>query len=110
MLLSEGVEGNIGHFPRVCSVAFSRASLTFQRGVHLPPLWECVQRAQGSWAGAPLGWRSLVCFCVGHKLAYYPPGSSVHGDSPGKNTGVGCHALLQGIFPTQGLTRVSCVS
>ena len=24
-------------------------------------------------------------------------------DSPGKNTGVGCHAHLQGIFPTQGL-------
>ena len=31
------------------------------------------------------------------------PGSSVHGNSAGKNTGVGCHALLQGIFPTQGL-------
>ena len=31
-----------------------------------------------------------------------PRGSSVHGDSPGKNIGVGCHALLQGIFPTQG--------
>jgi len=30
-----------------------------------------------------------------------PPGSSVHGDSPDKNTGVGCHDLLQGIFPTQ---------
>ena len=30
------------------------------------------------------------------------PDSSVHGDSPGKSTGVGCHALLQGIFPTQG--------
>ena len=29
-------------------------------------------------------------------------GSSVHGDSPGKNTGVGSHTLLQGIFPTQG--------
>ena len=25
-----------------------------------------------------------------------------HGDSPGKKTGVGCHALFQGIFPTQG--------
>ena len=25
-------------------------------------------------------------------------------DSPGKNTGVGCHALLQRIFLTQGLT------
>ena len=24
-------------------------------------------------------------------------------NSPGKNTGVGCHSLLQGIFPTQGL-------
>ena len=23
-------------------------------------------------------------------------------DSPGKNTGMGCHALLRGIFPTQG--------
>ena len=32
-----------------------------------------------------------------------PPGSSVQGDSPGKYTGVGCHALLQEIFPTQGL-------
>ena len=31
-----------------------------------------------------------------------PPDSSVHGDSPSKNTGVDCHALLQGIFPTQG--------
>ena len=33
-----------------------------------------------------------------------PPGSSVHGspwDSLGKNTRVDCHALLQGIFPTQ---------
>ena len=30
------------------------------------------------------------------------PGSSVHGDFPGKKTGVGCHALLLGIFPTQG--------
>ena len=29
-------------------------------------------------------------------------GSSVHGiDSPGKNTGMGCHPLLQEIFTTQ---------
>ena len=41
-----------------------------------------------------------------------PLGSSVHGDSPGKNTGVGCYALLQRIFPTQGLklhVYVSCI-
>ena len=31
-------------------------------------------------------------------------------DSPGKNTGVGCHALLQGIFPTQGWNpRLLCL-
>ena len=30
------------------------------------------------------------------------PGSSVHGDSPGRNTGVGCHFLLQRIFLNQG--------
>ena len=34
------------------------------------------------------------------------PGSSFHGDSPGKNTGVGCHTLLQRIFSTQGLNPV----
>ena len=32
-----------------------------------------------------------------------PPGSSLHGDSPGRNTEVGSHSLLQGIFPTQRL-------
>ena len=36
-------------------------------------------------------------------MDYSPPGSSVHGDSPGKNTRVGCHFLLQGTFLTQGL-------
>ena len=30
------------------------------------------------------------------------PGSSAHVDSPGKKAGVGCYALLQGIFLTQG--------
>ena len=31
-----------------------------------------------------------------------PPGSSVHEIFPGKDTGVGCHFPLQGIFPAQG--------
>ena len=30
-----------------------------------------------------------------------PPGSSAQGIFPSKNTGVGCHFLLQGTFPTQ---------
>ena len=33
---------------------------------------------------------------------YIRLGSSVLGDSPGQNTRVGCYALFQGIFPTQG--------
>ena len=36
-------------------------------------------------------------------MDWSPPCSSVHGNSPGKNSGVCCHALVQGIFPTQGL-------
>ena len=38
-----------------------------------------------------------------------PPVSSVHGDSPGKNTGMGCHFLLQGISSTQGSNPASPV-
>ena len=38
------------------------------------------------------------------------PGSSLHGDSPGKNTGVGCNALLQGIFHPRDRTQVSCIA
>ena len=42
------------------------------------------------------------CLTLCNPMDCRPPGSSVHRDSPDKNTGVGCHALLQGIFPTQG--------
>ena len=49
----------------------------------------------------------LSCFCHVQLCATNPmgcssPDSSVHGDSPGKNTGVGCHALFRGMFLTQG--------
>ena len=39
-----------------------------------------------------------------------PQGFSVHEDSPGKNTGEGCHGLLQGIFPPLGLNPVFCIA
>ena len=38
------------------------------------------------------------------------PGTSIHEISPGKNTGVGCHFLLQGIFPNRNQNYISCVS
>ena len=42
------------------------------------------------------------CLAVSESMDCSPPGSSVHGNSSGQNTGVGGHALLQGICPTQG--------
>ena len=44
-----------------------------------------------------------LCLTLCDPMDCSPPGSFVHGDSPGKNTGVGCHALLQGIFPTSSI-------
>ena len=39
-----------------------------------------------------------------------PPGSSVHEILQTRITRVCCHALLQGIFPTQGLNPYLCMS
>ena len=56
------------------------------------------------------GWIELFLLCLQilhHVWLFANPldcslsGSSVHGDSTCKNTGVGRHALLLGIFPTQ---------
>ena len=58
------------------------------------------------------GWQHIGCCAVLFLVAQScltlcnpkdcsPPGSSVLENSPGKNTGVGCHALLQGIFRTE---------
>ena len=44
---------------------------------------------------------SQSCLTLCDPMDCSPPGSSIHGDSPDKNTGVGCHGLLQGTFPIQ---------
>ena len=57
-----------------------------------------------------------VCVCVSHSVmsdslwphGLWPARLLCPWDSPGKNTGVGCHALLQGIFPTQGSNLGLC--
>ena len=41
------------------------------------------------------------CLTLCSSMDCSPPGSSVHRDSPGENTGMGYLALLQAIFPTQ---------
>ena len=58
---------------------------------------------RGAWSTAVHGvaksWTRLKWF----SMDCSSPGSSVRGDSPGENTEVCCHALLQGTFPTQRL-------
>ena len=42
------------------------------------------------------------CLTLCNPMDCSPPGFSVYEIFPGKNTGVGSHFLLQGIFPNQG--------
>ena len=50
------------------------------------------------------------CLTLCDPMDCYPPGSSVHGDSPGKNTAVGCHALLRGSPRPRDQTQVSRIA
>ena len=52
--------------------------------MYMPSLFSCVRLTVTLWTVA----RQALC----------------PWDSPGKNTGVDCHALFQGIFPTQELS------
>ena len=51
--------------------------------------------------GLGSSWACSVYHCV--------PGSLCPRNSPGKNIGVGCHFLLQAIFPTQGSYVYLCI-
>ena len=54
------------------------------------------------WACAVLCLVTQFCLTLSDPMDCSLPGSSVHRDSPGKDSGVGCPALLQRIFLTQG--------
>ena len=82
-------------------------TLVFKQGnFEIPDLfrWGSTYAPQGDLLG-----ECLLCVCVLSRLCNRtrcsPPGSSRQGEAwnfPSKNTAVGCHLLLQGIFPTQG--------
>ena len=50
------------------------------------------------------------CLTLCDTMGCSSPGKSVHGESAGENTGVGCHAHLQGIFLTQRSNLPLCAS
>ena len=81
------------HFIPVMSFFFSnRKSIT----IHAIALsWET------EWDYACVLTQSCLTLCD-HKDCS-PPRLLCPGDFPGKNSGMGCHFLLQRIFPTQGL-------
>ena len=64
-------------------------------------IWELTESPSDMLCCAQL--LSRVRISVTPWAVHSPPGSSIHGDSPGKNIGVSCHELLQGIVPIQGL-------
>ena len=53
------------------------------------------------------GGRLPRCVTVCDPMDCSPPGSSAHGALSGKNTGVGCHFLLQGNLPDPGIKPTS---
>ena len=77
--------------PQVCSICVSVAALQIDSSgpSFQIPLNQCLVT------------QSHLTLC--NTMHCSPPGPLVHGDSPGQNTGVVCHALLQGVFPTEGL-------
>ena len=57
-----------------------------------------------------LGFGAKLCLTVCDPMKCSPPGSSVHGDSPGKNIGVGCHPSLRGSSQPRDRTQVSHIA
>ena len=69
----------------------------------MPKLGLWVWRPPGSaWRDCTCAQSLHLCLTLCNPVDCSPPGSSVHGDSPGENAGEGCHALLQVVFLSQG--------
>ena len=68
--------------------------------------------AKASFISQVFEWMKVAQSCptLCNPMGYSPPGFFVCGDSPGKNIGVGCRFLLQGIFPNQDRTHVSHIA
>ena len=80
--------------PWLCSMTLDKSQ---------PPLCSLTSNISSNTACFLLCLVAHLCPTLFDTMDCSPPGSSIHGDFPGKDTGVGCHAFPQGIFPTQGL-------
>ena len=87
LVMVNNVAINIGMYVSVCSSLCFQFFCIYYLGVKFLDHMVCLVSKS-----CPTLWWPMDCSL---------PGSSVH-DFPGKNTGVSCHFLLQGIFQTQG--------
>ena len=55
-------------------------------------------------------WSCQSCLTLCDPLDCSRPGPCVHGDSPGKDTGMACHALFKGSGPPRDRTHASYIS
>ena len=93
-LLSRKIDENVKKFKKIILEKVTFLELLYSFFIVLELAWNCMQACSVttvmSYSSRPYGLQSfrLLCPC----------------DSLGKNTGMGCHAFLQRIFPTQGST------
>ena len=67
-----------------------------------------ISNLEQEWSDTAAGAKSLQsCLTLCYPMDCSPPGFSVHGDSPGRNTGVSRHALLQGTSQPRDRTQAS---
>ena len=91
-MLTKGLACTVWCFPDPCLFSWSTSY------VEGPPL--LVLKSKMTYV--MLGLVARLCSTLCDPIDCSLPGSSVHGDSLGKNTVVAGHAFLQGIFPSKG--------
>ena len=97
-----------GHIARN-SVSWKRSQRLFiaNLAVRYHTIWSLVQNHG---CMCPCLVMSAPCLSPCDSMVYSLPGSSVQGIFQARNTGGGCHYLLQSIFPTRDQSPHSCVS
>ena len=123
----EGITNSRQKMPRLTSLFFFflTSSIYFILGLHWVSVAACgifwcsaggfslvevcgLPVTEGSWLSSETQSGSVSCSVVSNSLrpqVLYPARFFCSWNSPGKNTGVGSHSLLQEIFLTQGLNQ-----
>ena len=104
---------SFGFYGSVITQAQMTQSLTTGYGLSPSPF--CGSQEGGTESSNPLITWLALCVCASHSVmsdSLWPHGHELLclWDLPGKNTGMGRHSLLQGIFPTRDRTHIFCIA